>query len=148
MFGSGNFWEKSPSRFLKIMKLPSFYSGNFNILKNALGSLSQIPLPSTWLLVLISEVITIVKLILVLPATEATRERSFSMLRLISDQPQVKVAESNQLILLIEYKEKSVNFNLQELFCNILLTTVMVIYQFLGTPCNFVWLVIYGVFYL
>ena len=36
MFGSGNFWDKSPSWFSKILKLPSFYLGNFKILKNAL----------------------------------------------------------------------------------------------------------------
>ena len=33
----GWFWDKSPSWFLKILKLPSFYSGNFQIFKNALG---------------------------------------------------------------------------------------------------------------
>ena len=37
MFGSGDFWDKSPSWFLKILKLPSFYSGNFNIFKNTIG---------------------------------------------------------------------------------------------------------------
>ena len=37
MFGSGNFWDKSPSRCLKILKLLLFYSGNFQNFKNALG---------------------------------------------------------------------------------------------------------------
>ena len=37
MLGSGNFWNKSPSRFLKILKLRLFYSWNFKIFKNALG---------------------------------------------------------------------------------------------------------------
>ena len=37
MFGLGNFWDKSTSWFLKILKLLSFYSGNFNIFRNALG---------------------------------------------------------------------------------------------------------------
>ena len=36
MFGSGDFWDTSPSWFLKILKLPWFYSGNFKIFKNAL----------------------------------------------------------------------------------------------------------------
>ena len=35
-FGSGDIWDKSPSRFLKILKLSSFYSGNFKIFKTAL----------------------------------------------------------------------------------------------------------------
>ena len=34
MFRSGDFGDKSPSWFLK---LPSFYTGNFKILKNAFG---------------------------------------------------------------------------------------------------------------
>ena len=57
MFGSGNFWNKSPSLFLKILKLPLFYSVNFEIFKNALDNLSQITLPNVpniWLLVLIN----------------------------------------------------------------------------------------------
>ena len=37
IFGSGDFWDKSPSWFLKNLKLPSPYSGNFKIFKNALG---------------------------------------------------------------------------------------------------------------
>ena len=36
MFGLGDFWDKLPSWFLKILKLPLFYSGNFKIFKNAL----------------------------------------------------------------------------------------------------------------
>ena len=48
MFGSSNFCNKSPSWFLKILKLPSFYSGNFRIFENALG---QIALPNIWSLV-------------------------------------------------------------------------------------------------
>ena len=36
LFGLGNFGDKSPSQFLKILKLPSFYSGNYKIFKNAL----------------------------------------------------------------------------------------------------------------
>ena len=39
MFHSGNFRDKSTSWFLKILKLPSFYSGNFKFFKNALGQL-------------------------------------------------------------------------------------------------------------
>ena len=41
MFGSGDFWDKSPSRFFQILKLPSFYSGNFQLFKNALGQFIQ-----------------------------------------------------------------------------------------------------------
>ena len=37
IFGSGDFWDKSFSWFLKILKLPSFYSRNFKIFKNTLG---------------------------------------------------------------------------------------------------------------
>ena len=45
MFGSGNIWDKSPTLFLKVLKLPSFYSGNFKIFKNAIGqSMSICPL--------------------------------------------------------------------------------------------------------
>ena len=36
MFASGGFWDISPSSFLKILKLPSLYLGNFKIFKNAL----------------------------------------------------------------------------------------------------------------
>ena len=36
MFGSGDFWDSHP-RFLKTLKLPSFYSGKFVIFKNTLG---------------------------------------------------------------------------------------------------------------
>ena len=45
MLASGDFWNKSPSRFLKILKLPSFYSDNFKILKNTLGQLIPNCLP-------------------------------------------------------------------------------------------------------
>ena len=54
MFGSDKFWDKSPSVileikklasfywwFLKTLKLPSFYSSNFKIFKNALGQFIQ-----------------------------------------------------------------------------------------------------------
>ena len=37
MLGLSDFEDKSPLSFLKIMKLPSFYSGNFKTFKNALG---------------------------------------------------------------------------------------------------------------
>ena len=37
MIGSGDFWDKSLSQFLKILKLLSVYSRNFKIFKNALG---------------------------------------------------------------------------------------------------------------
>ena len=37
MFGSSNFWDKSPSWFLKNLKLLLFYLGNFKIFKNAHG---------------------------------------------------------------------------------------------------------------
>ena len=37
MFGSGDFWDESPSSFFKNLKLSSFYSGNSKILKNAPG---------------------------------------------------------------------------------------------------------------
>ena len=37
MFGSGDFGDKTPSWFLKSLKLPSFYSGCFNIFENAVG---------------------------------------------------------------------------------------------------------------
>ena len=36
MFVSGDFGDKSLSRFLKNLKFPSFYSGNLKIFKNAL----------------------------------------------------------------------------------------------------------------
>ena len=45
MFGSGDFWDKSTSRFLKILKLLSFYSGNFKIFKNAVGQFIANRLP-------------------------------------------------------------------------------------------------------
>ena len=51
MFGLGNFLDKSLSWFLKILKLPSFYSINFESFMH-LGNLSQIILPNMWLLVL------------------------------------------------------------------------------------------------
>ena len=41
MFGSGDFWDKSSSWFLKILKLPSFHSSNFKFFKNALGQFIQ-----------------------------------------------------------------------------------------------------------
>ena len=37
MFGSGDFADKSPSWFLGMLKLPSFYWGHFKIFKNGLG---------------------------------------------------------------------------------------------------------------
>ena len=37
MFRSDDSGDKSPSWFLKILKLPSFYSGNFKIFENAHG---------------------------------------------------------------------------------------------------------------
>ena len=37
VFGSDDFWDKSFSSFLKNLKLPSFYSSNFKVFKNALG---------------------------------------------------------------------------------------------------------------
>ena len=37
MFGSGNFWDKSPSWILNVLKMSSFYTGNFKFFKNALG---------------------------------------------------------------------------------------------------------------
>ena len=43
--GLDNFWDKSPTRFLEILKLPSFCSGYFEILKNALGHFVQNYLP-------------------------------------------------------------------------------------------------------
>ena len=44
-FGSDNFWDKSPSRSLKNLKLPSFYSGSFKMFKNALGQFIPSRLP-------------------------------------------------------------------------------------------------------
>ena len=41
MFGSGNFGDKSPSWFLKILKLPSLYLGNFKIFKNVITLLNM-----------------------------------------------------------------------------------------------------------
>ena len=41
MFGSGNFWDKSSSWFLKILRFLSFESGNFRIFKNAFGQFIQ-----------------------------------------------------------------------------------------------------------
>ena len=37
MFGLGDFWDKSPSWFLKILKLLSLYLGSFKVFKNVLG---------------------------------------------------------------------------------------------------------------
>ena len=37
MFGLDNFWHKSPSLFLKSLKLPSFYFVNFRFLKSSCG---------------------------------------------------------------------------------------------------------------
>ena len=45
MFGLGNFWGKPPSRFLKILNLPWFHSGNFKISKNALRQFISNRLP-------------------------------------------------------------------------------------------------------
>ena len=53
MFGSSDFRDKSSSSFLKISKLPSFYTSNLKIFTNALGQFIQIALPNLWLLVLI-----------------------------------------------------------------------------------------------
>ena len=45
MFGSGDFGDKSSSQFLKVLKLLSFYSGNFQkISKMHPDNLSQTPL--------------------------------------------------------------------------------------------------------
>ena len=60
MFGSGNFWDKSPSWFLKTLKSSLFYSDNFKIFKSALGNLSQIAIPNMWLLVLMMGQATLV----------------------------------------------------------------------------------------
>ena len=51
MFGSGNLEDKSPSWFLEILKMSSFYSDNFKIFKYTLGQLPQIAIPEMWLLV-------------------------------------------------------------------------------------------------
>ena len=51
MFGSGDFWDKSPSRFFKIFKLLSVYLGNFKTFENALEQFIPKPLPNMWLLV-------------------------------------------------------------------------------------------------
>ena len=57
MFGSGIFWDKSPLWFLKILKLPSFYLGQLQIFKNALGQFIPNFLPNMWLLVLLDTLI-------------------------------------------------------------------------------------------
>ena len=49
MFGLVNFWDKSPSWVLKILKLPSFYSEISKFSKMRLVNLSQIALPYMWL---------------------------------------------------------------------------------------------------
>ena len=49
MFGLVNFWDKSPSWVLKILKLPSFYSEISKFSKMHLVNLSQIALPYMWL---------------------------------------------------------------------------------------------------
>lgn len=56
-------------------------------------------------------------MILVLPETNTSSERSFSMLRLIKSYLQSAVGQIllNQLILLSTCKEKQGNLNLQEL---------------------------------
>ena len=44
VLGSGDFWDKSLSVFFfffLILKLPSFYTGNFKIFKNTLGKFIQ-----------------------------------------------------------------------------------------------------------
>ena len=52
-FCSGNFLDKSLSCFMKNLKQPLFYPGNFKIFKNALGKIiSSRPTPNMWLLVL------------------------------------------------------------------------------------------------
>ena len=53
MFGLGDFWDKWPLQFLKILNLLSFYLDNFKMFKKHLGNLSQITLSNMWLLVLI-----------------------------------------------------------------------------------------------
>ena len=53
MFGLGNFWDKSPSWFLKILKLPTFHSGNFKMSKNALRKFIPNAFTNLWLLVII-----------------------------------------------------------------------------------------------
>ena len=45
MFGLGDSWDKSPSCFLAILKLPSFYSSIFKIFKNTLGQFIPNRLP-------------------------------------------------------------------------------------------------------
>ena len=49
MFGSDNFRDKSPLRFFKILKLPSFFSGNFIISKNALAQFIPNPPPKLFM---------------------------------------------------------------------------------------------------
>ena len=54
MFVWGNFWDKSPSRFLKNLKLPLLYSRSISkFSKMYSGNLSQIALVNMRLLVLI-----------------------------------------------------------------------------------------------
>ena len=66
---------------------------------------------------LISEVIKLVKLILVLPAANATSERAFSMLRLVKSYQRSTTGQNrlNHLILLSTYKEELDNLNMKEL---------------------------------
>ena len=66
MFGSGNFWDKSPVSFLKILKLLSFYSSNFKIFKYELGQFTPSNSPkhvitSTYATVLLQIVTVITK---------------------------------------------------------------------------------------
>ena len=66
---------------------------------------------------LISEVTKLVKLILVLPATNATSESAFSMLRLVKSYLRSTMGQSrlNHLMLLSTYKEELDNLNMKEL---------------------------------
>ena len=66
---------------------------------------------------LISEVFKLVKLILVLPVTNATSERVFSMLRLVESYLRSSTRQSrlNYLMLLSTYKEELDNINMKEL---------------------------------
>ena len=52
MFGSGDFWDKLPSWFLKILKWPLFTQAISKFLKMHSGNLSQIAHPNMCLLVL------------------------------------------------------------------------------------------------
>ena len=49
VFVSGNFWDKSPSWFLKNLKFSSFYLGKFKILKNEFGQFIPNCPPKHWI---------------------------------------------------------------------------------------------------